>query len=239
VVIAVLLAGGQGSRLGGRHKPGIALAGRTLLDRALDAVADADRIVVVGPATPTAGPPDPRVRWTLEHPRGGGPVAALAAGLAHEPEPPAVPEPPGEPDPPGQDTEHRLSRQDTDVDPSGQDTEVVLLAADLLGVTSGTVARLRAALAADRSADGVVLCDAGGRWQWLIGVWRLGPLRSALPAEPRGRSLRSVLSGLAVTAVPELPGESSDVDTPDDLARAIGDAGEGPVTGGPSQPSHW
>jgi molybdopterin-guanine dinucleotide biosynthesis protein A len=75
---AVLLAGGRGSRLGGRHKPAIAVGGRTLLNHALAAVAGADRVVVVGPVEPTDRP----VRWTREQPPGGGPVAALAAGLA-------------------------------------------------------------------------------------------------------------------------------------------------------------
>ena len=78
--IAVLLAGGAGTRLGGRHKPAITVAGHTLLDRALAAVRDADRVVVVGPQQPTSRP----VRWTREDPPGGGPVAALAAGLAEE-----------------------------------------------------------------------------------------------------------------------------------------------------------
>jgi molybdopterin-guanine dinucleotide biosynthesis protein A len=196
--MAVVLAGGWGSRLGGRHKPVIAVAGSTLLDRSLAAVAGAEATVVVGPAVPTAR----AVRWTLEQPRGGGPVAALAAGLA------ALP---GDPD------------------------EVVLLAADLVGVTTATVDRLRAAI----SADGAVLCDAGGRRQWLIGAWRTASLRAALPDAPEGRSLRSTLSGLSVADVPELPGESEDVDTQADLARYLANTREGPVTGSASQPSHW
>jgi molybdopterin-guanine dinucleotide biosynthesis protein A len=53
VWIGVVLAGGAGRRLGGRHKPGITVAGRTLLDHVLDAVAAADRVVVVGPRQPT------------------------------------------------------------------------------------------------------------------------------------------------------------------------------------------
>jgi molybdopterin-guanine dinucleotide biosynthesis protein A len=74
---AVLLAGGRGSRLGGVHKPALVVAGSTLLDRCLHAVADASVTVVVGPETATARP----VRWTREQPPGGGPVPALAAGL--------------------------------------------------------------------------------------------------------------------------------------------------------------
>jgi molybdopterin-guanine dinucleotide biosynthesis protein A len=74
----VLLAGGKGSRLGGVDKPALLLDGRTLLDRALEAVGDADPVVVVGPRRPTAR----SVCWTREEPPGSGPVAALAAGLA-------------------------------------------------------------------------------------------------------------------------------------------------------------
>ena len=43
------------------------------------AVADADTVVVVGPERPTVRP----VAWAREDPPGGGPAAALAAGLAH------------------------------------------------------------------------------------------------------------------------------------------------------------
>ncbi|GAA3434766.1 molybdenum cofactor guanylyltransferase [Kutzneria kofuensis] len=75
---AVLLAGGRGSRMGGVHKPALVVAGSTLLDRCVQAVADASPVVVVGPATATARP----VLWTREDPPGGGPVAGLAAGLA-------------------------------------------------------------------------------------------------------------------------------------------------------------
>ena len=135
----MLLAGGSGGRLGGRHKPGITVDGTTLLDRVVTAVADADETVVVGPHRPTALP----VRWTVEQPRGGGPVAALAAGLAAHTAPA---------------------------------DEVVVLAADLVGVTRDTVRRLRAELANQPATDGVVLSDAAGRRQWLIGVWRLPPL---------------------------------------------------------------
>jgi molybdopterin-guanine dinucleotide biosynthesis protein A len=75
---AVVLAGGTARRLGGADKAEVEVGGTRLLDRVLDAVAEASRIVVVGPARPTRRP----VVWTRESPPGAGPVAALAAGLA-------------------------------------------------------------------------------------------------------------------------------------------------------------
>jgi molybdopterin-guanine dinucleotide biosynthesis protein A len=75
---AVILTGGTASRLGGLDKGALELAGRSLLDRALAAVADADEVVVVGPAS---GLP-PEVRVTREDPPGGGPLAGVATGVA-------------------------------------------------------------------------------------------------------------------------------------------------------------
>ncbi|MFP8959477.1 DUF6457 domain-containing protein [Streptomyces nanhaiensis] len=74
---AVVIAGGAARRLGGTDKPALTVGGRTLLDRVLHACADAARTVVVGPRRPTARPVD----WTREEPPGGGPLAALDAGL--------------------------------------------------------------------------------------------------------------------------------------------------------------
>lgn len=74
---AVILAGGAARRLGGADKPALEVGGRPLLDRVLSAVGDADRVVVVGPRRTTERP----VTWTREDPIGGGPVAALAAGM--------------------------------------------------------------------------------------------------------------------------------------------------------------
>ncbi|MFH9403444.1 NTP transferase domain-containing protein [Streptomyces sp. NPDC017638] len=76
---AVVLAGGSARRLGGADKPGVRVGGRALLDRVLAACADARTTVVVAAPRPTARP----VRWTREDPPGGGPLAALAAGLRH------------------------------------------------------------------------------------------------------------------------------------------------------------
>lgn len=59
-------------------KPLLDIDGVSLLRRVVDALAGAEPVVVVGPERP--GMPD--VLWTREQPPGGGPVAALAAGLA-------------------------------------------------------------------------------------------------------------------------------------------------------------
>jgi molybdopterin-guanine dinucleotide biosynthesis protein A len=74
---ALVLAGGAARRMGGVDKPALTVGGATLLDRVLRATEMAAATVVVGPERATCR----RVLWTREEPLGGGPVAALAAGL--------------------------------------------------------------------------------------------------------------------------------------------------------------
>ncbi|MFF8915966.1 NTP transferase domain-containing protein [Streptomyces sp. NPDC015032] len=74
---AIVLAGGAARRLGGADKPGIRVGGRALLDRVLVACTGASTTVVVGGRRPTVR----AVTWTREEPLGGGPLAALDAGL--------------------------------------------------------------------------------------------------------------------------------------------------------------
>ncbi|MDK1342217.1 NTP transferase domain-containing protein [Streptomyces sp. 378] len=76
---AVVLAGGAARRLGGTDKPGVRVGGRALLDRVLAACGGARSTVVVAAPRPTARP----VTWAREDPPGGGPLAALDAGLRH------------------------------------------------------------------------------------------------------------------------------------------------------------
>ncbi len=75
---AIVLAGGRGSRLGAGRKPELVVAGRRLVDIALAAVGSATRRVVVGDVAVPPGVP-----LTREDPPYGGPVEAVAAGLAH------------------------------------------------------------------------------------------------------------------------------------------------------------
>jgi molybdopterin-guanine dinucleotide biosynthesis protein A len=74
---AVVLAGGGSRRMGGGDKTALPVAGVSLLDHVLLAVADARLTVVVGAERPTVRV----VQWTREQPPGGGPAAALACGL--------------------------------------------------------------------------------------------------------------------------------------------------------------
>ena len=73
---AVVLAGGTAARMDGADKAGIEYAGRTLLEHALAALADATEVVVVGDEVPTSRP----VTFVREQPPYGGPAAGLFAG---------------------------------------------------------------------------------------------------------------------------------------------------------------
>ncbi|MBO0840732.1 MAG: NTP transferase domain-containing protein, partial [Sciscionella sp.] len=179
---AVILAGGAGRRLSNVDKPALVVGGRRLLDRALDAVEGADPIVVVGPRREVSRP----VRWAREDPPGSGPVAGIAAGIAVLCGTPA----PGRTGRAVKASHDQSAAMPTKTTETMETTLVAVLAADLVGVTSSTIARLVDAVDAD--VDGVVLIDADGRAQWLIGVWRLAALRTAMPTDPHGRSLREV-----------------------------------------------
>ena len=76
---AIVLAGGEGKRLGGVDKALLTIGSSTMLERVLGALTDAERIVCVGPRRPTSM----EVTWTRESPAGGGPTPAVGAGLEY------------------------------------------------------------------------------------------------------------------------------------------------------------
>ena len=83
-IAGIVLAGGAGRRMGGVDKAALLVGGVTLLDRVLGAARPVcERLVVVGPVRPTgvAG-----VTFVTEAEPGGGPGAAVAAGLAAAPD---------------------------------------------------------------------------------------------------------------------------------------------------------
>ncbi|MEV7351905.1 NTP transferase domain-containing protein [Micromonospora chalcea] len=242
---AVVLAGGAARRMGGVDKPARPVGGRPMLHRVLAAVADADQRIVVGPSVPL---PD-GVRTTREEPPGGGPVAAIAAGLALLD--------------PGTTTVALLAADlplltaaavtelrhalDTPAAERGRD-----LAAEREHDLAAEREHDRAAErerepAADRELDRAterasalpprgptvaLACyvDGDGRRQQLCAVWRLPALRAALDrlAATRGGTLdgapvRGLLTGVAVREVSwsgSGPPPWFDCDTDEDVRRA-------------------
>lgn len=95
-----------------------------------------------------------------------------------------------------------------------------VLAVDHPYLTPATLHRLVRAVVAERRCAGAVLTDVEGIPQWLLGVWRIGALRDAMPGRVGGGSIRSVLEPLEPVLLPGEDAEASDVDTPQDLRRA-------------------
>ncbi|HEY4993381.1 MAG TPA: NTP transferase domain-containing protein [Nakamurella sp.] len=223
---AVVLAGGRGSRLGGRDKPALLIGDRSLLDIALLAVAGCP-VVVVGPTRPLPV----GLLSAHEVPPGSGPAAAVAAGWLALPELPATAiiavlaaDLPGI----TRATVARLCAALSDAavsDASGSDAAV----SDASGSdASGSGAAVSGAAGSRASGSGAatgvdlprgaVLVDAGGHRQYLIGVWRHGALGAAITRQRQwaGASLRRLLAPIDVLEVPALGRETADVDTPDD-----------------------
>jgi molybdopterin-guanine dinucleotide biosynthesis protein A len=73
-----VLTGGRAIRFDGADKASIEIGGSTMLEHALTALAEVPEVVVVGDHVPTSRP----VGFIREDPAGGGPAAALLAGLA-------------------------------------------------------------------------------------------------------------------------------------------------------------
>ena len=191
---AIIVAGGQGSRMGGVDKPGLELDGATLRDRIAAAAraAGCAPVIVVGREI------------------GGGPVAALAAGLERLGLP------------------ARSARlgdagvEDGGGDDDDDDDEILLLAGDLV-----RPARIVALLSQPIGDDGdaAVLVDPDGREQWLAGRYRVAALRAALAAlgDPADAALRRLVGGLRVRRVPADAAAVADIDTWEDYERAKGD----------------
>ncbi|WP_444546051.1 molybdenum cofactor guanylyltransferase [Virgisporangium aurantiacum] len=225
----MVLAGGAGRRLGGAAKPTLAVGGTPMLARVLAAVDDADGRVVVGPGSLGLIVP-PGVRVIQEEPAGGGPVAALAAGLAELAAGTAGTGTAGTgmtgPGTAGPGTAGPGTAGPGTAGPGTAEPDVVVvLAADLPLLTQEAVEALLLALG---DHDGAVFVDDGGRRQWLCGVWRSAALSERLAALAAsgplgGRAMRELVAPLRVVGVPVGGGRRPpwyDCDTPADLADA-------------------
>ncbi|MEU2431503.1 DUF6457 domain-containing protein [Streptomyces sp. NPDC007861] len=189
---AIVLAGGAAKRLGGADKPGVSVGGRALLDRVLTVCRDAGRTVVVGGRRATARP----VLWARETPPGGGPLAALDAGVRRT----------------GAETVLVLS---ADLPFLGEATVRRLLTA----LDSGGPD-------AAQGVEGALLVDAEGRDQPLVAAYRSESLRRELAliaAEHGGLTglpLRLLTEELELGRVPAGPLDAFDCDTWEDIAAA-------------------
>ncbi|MEU5808816.1 NTP transferase domain-containing protein [Streptomyces sp. NPDC047718] len=199
---AIVLAGGAARRLGGADKPGLRVGGRTLLDRVLDACADAAATVVVGDRRPTARP----VRWARENPPGAGPVAALDAGLRET-------------------TAELVLVLSADLPFLDRGTVRALLAAS--GEQRAADGEGPEGPVDPEGPEGALLRDRTGRDQPLVAAYRAEPLRreiALLAAEHgtlSGLPLRALTAELRLTHVADAePLASFDCDTWEDLASA-------------------
>lgn len=98
---------------------------------------------------------------------------------------------------------------------------VWLLACDLPRAGE-LVGRLRSALKERplrQDEDGAIVRDAGGREQWLAGLYKVAPLREAAAAlgDPEGAPLRRIVGGLRLRGVVETTGAAVDLDTWEDV----------------------
>lgn len=185
---AVVLAGGTARRLGGVSKPDVELAGRRLLDHALDAASGARRVVVVAP--PSVAVP-PGVLRTLEDPPHGGPVAGIAAGLG--------------------------ALEDDDGVSSPTPSLVLVLACDVPGAAGAVPDLVRVAAASpggaclvDAAGHRQGLVGVYRRQGLRARLAELGGGRDV--------SVRALLAGLPLTEVRARETETADVDTWADLA---------------------
>ncbi|WP_399088512.1 NTP transferase domain-containing protein [Streptomyces sp. BBFR2] len=190
---ALVLAGGAARRLGGADKPALSIGGRSLLDRVLAACPDAATTVVVGPPRPTVRAVVP----ALEDPPGGGPLAALDAGLRHTTAPTVL----------------VLAADLPFLTPA---TVRALLTA-ATGTPPDGAARV----------DGAVLRDAGGRDQPLVAAYRSASLRRELAVlraahgSLSGLPLRAVTAALTLERVESMSASASfDCDTWEDVGAA-------------------
>ncbi|WP_250284462.1 NTP transferase domain-containing protein [Frankia sp. CiP1_Cm_nod2] len=211
---AVVLAGGLARRLGGADKPALTIGDQTLLERVLAAVDDARQVVVVGPRRPVAV--SRHIVWTRERPPGGGPVAALAAGLGLV----------------GAPLVAVLAADLPFVTAGALDALVRAVDDDAQGGAHGAGHAQGAdhAHSAGRDGDqcdrrggvvqGALLADPAGRRQYLTGVWRTSALRARLPVVTAGVPMRSVLAGLPARVLPADARVTLDCDRPADVERA-------------------
>lgn len=191
---AIVLAGGAGRRLGGVDKANLAVGDQTLLARALTTLSTASPRIVVGPLGRQRVPAD--VIGVQEQPPGGGPVAAIDAGLAEV----------------GADVVVVLA------------CDMPLVTAGLVDQLVDTLTRTGTQADTDttrcRPADGVLPRDDHGRRQPLAAAYRTTSLRRAVAELPKpgGAAMRELLRNLELVELPVSSASVLDCDTWESVA---------------------
>ncbi|MGO2311809.1 nitrilase-related carbon-nitrogen hydrolase [Brachybacterium tyrofermentans] len=207
--IAIVLAGGASSRLGGTDKTRVQVAGATTLERVLRSTA-ADRRIVVGPAGDdgAALAHSHGARFVLEDPPRSGPLAALARGVAEIP-----------------------GAEGTSAG-SDSDATVIVLGGDMPLLRAETLTALASTSASEQKV--AALAGSDGHVQYLCAAWPLARLRAALGAleQPGGGwanlSLRRLYDQLETDELltrAAVGAEGADIDTPDALEAVMQAAG--------------
>lgn len=198
-VHAVVLTGGRSSRMGGRHKPGILVGEQSVIDRTLTTLWSVVPTAKVIIAGTDEGVSS-NFRQNVIVVREDPPFSGPVAGVAAAVD--AI---------------------------SSSDGVILLLGGDLPFLSAATMTRLlRAAIA---GAQVVSCVDETGHLQYLCSGWRADILCDQVAAldAPTGVPLGALFSGLETELVPCDPDELRDIDTPEDLARAVTTADGRPV----------
>lgn len=188
---AIVLTGGRSSRMGGRHKPGIVVDGHSVIDRTLSALWSAAPAAQVIIAGSDAGLSQHLLHKTTVV-REHPPFSGPVAGVAAA----------------------------LDAIPSSASL-LLLLGGDTPFLSASTITRLVAAITTGASVASCL--DSTGHLQYLCSAWQYEVFRTQLNriGEPAGVPLRALFEGLNPELVACDPDELRDIDTPEDLARAV------------------
>lgn len=105
-------------------------------------------------------------------------------------------------------------------DPGRLDTEIAVVVGGDMPFAGPALPALVETLNAQPSLDAVLATDPDGRKQPLLAAYRCGALRAALPREPAGARLMSVVDAMVTGTLACAAGFTLDVDTPEALEQA-------------------
>lgn len=196
-VAAIILAGGNGSRLGGRSKADLLLGQITFLDQIITdlhaaGVKDTSIVVAGPPRLSAATTLRSRVRYVLEDPPGTGPAAGLVTALKTL----------------------NASTQSAGTAPTHpQSVFVTTCDAPHSGKVLPLLVKADEEVAA-ASADLISVVDEDGQPQHLLSLYRWAPLwAAARGVDPSNLSVRRLVGNLSYASVSVSGGLTRDVDT--------------------------